>query len=296
MFQTHFIEPINSAISPFDFEIRSTIPQIPSDDESRLTPPERVFAVVNTTSDSITQLSTTHTAEEIAYLKRILDAMFDTVDSRRQEFFCLTPIQAIDLARPSRSAPSSSQAAESNQGLTKMEAQRTLEAFISEGWLEQSSSTNRYIRLSPRALMELRTWLVDTYNTVSNEDEDGEEEDENMIKFCFGCKDIVIIGQRCSDLNCKARLHHFCARNALRAARQQGGRANGQEGDKCPLCRKDWTGDHLVGEGAVRFPEGNSRRRTTGNGSRAENGRRSMVNGSGRGNDDQDSNEDGEEE
>ncbi|PNS13785.1 hypothetical protein CAC42_3278 [Sphaceloma murrayae] len=237
-----YITSLNTAVSPFDFEIRSTVPQnpYPLPDAG---PSDRVYALVNTTSDPITQLATTHTPDEIAFLKRVLDHMFETANSRRTEVYAVSPTDALRLSK----APASSQSEGSaNAGLTKSEAERCLESLVAEGWLEQSKKG--FYRLSPRALMELRTWLVETYNGPQEEGSEEEEEEEETVervKRCQGCREIVIVGQRCVDLECGVRMHDFCARNALRAA------GGGRGGDKCPGCGKGWTGEVLVGEKAA---------------------------------------------
>jgi hypothetical protein len=49
--------------------------------------------------------------------------------------------------------------------------------------------------LSPRALMELRGWLVETYNeeAPAEGEEDEEESRWERVKFCETCRDIVTI-------------------------------------------------------------------------------------------------------
>ena len=54
-----YISAANTAISPLDLEIRSTFHQQTRD---------RCYALVNTTSDALTQLATTYTADEIAFV------------------------------------------------------------------------------------------------------------------------------------------------------------------------------------------------------------------------------------
>lgn len=55
-----FIATANSAIFPFDLEIRSTFHQ---------TSRTRVFALINSTSNALTQLATVHSTDEISFLK-----------------------------------------------------------------------------------------------------------------------------------------------------------------------------------------------------------------------------------
>lgn len=111
--------------------------------------------------------------------------------------------------------------------------------------------------------MELRGWLIETYNEDEEDDDDAEEgRPRQRIKFCAACRDIVTIGQRCPDLDCLGRLHDHCTRTMWRSQ-------NGAE--KCPLCKRDWQGHGFVGERAVNQDKrrstngvaaGSSRRRT----------------------------------
>ena len=180
-----YISAANNAISAFDYEIRSTYHQL-----SRI----RVYALINSTSDPITQIATTHTADEISFLKRVLDAMFETNNTSRSEIMAIKSIQAMNL----HSAPKASEVAEtqngsttqgsSGRGLTKEQAEKLLETLVGEGWFERSRKG--YYSLSPRALMELRGWLMDTYNDPGD-DEDDDDERVRRIKKCWQCKEII---------------------------------------------------------------------------------------------------------
>lgn len=61
-----------------------------------------------------------------------------------------------------------------------------MQNLLVEGWLEKSQKN--YFSLTPRALMELRSWLSDTYNYVN---ESGRKVER--IKFCAACRDIVTV-------------------------------------------------------------------------------------------------------
>ena len=157
------------------------------------TPPERVYALVNTTSDPLTQLATTYTVDEIAFVNRVFDAMFDTYNTKRSEAMVITAMQAIQLAKspagePSRrqsgNATQQTQASGTSQSLSMSQAEGMMKRLMEEGWLEKSRKG--FYSLSPRGLMELRGWLVATYN--------GENEDGvlvNKIKFCAACGEII---------------------------------------------------------------------------------------------------------
>ncbi|KAL3461826.1 Nse1 non-SMC component of SMC5-6 complex-domain-containing protein [Aspergillus heterothallicus] len=247
-----FIGAANSAISPFDLEIRSTLPQTQYKPEEHTTtdnaPPERVYALVNTTSDGLTQLATTYTADEISFVKRILDRMFETNNNRITEAMALSSIDAMQCAkvggesgnrRESGSATQQTQGGGAAQPLTMTQAEVVMRQLVEDGWFEQSR--RGFYTLSPRGLMELRGWLVATYN-----DENKNGRRNNKIKFCAACKDIVTIGQRCGNRECGGRLHDHCMRNFFRV----------QKAEQCPVCRAPWPGDKYVGERAVTSGQG----------------------------------------
>lgn len=176
-----YISAANQAISSFDLEIRSTEHQT-----SRV----RTYALINSTDDPITQLATSHSADEISYVKRVLDAMFETYNTARKEIMAITSKQAMRLnkapvASPGERQNGSNTPGSANQGLTMVQAEKLLKALVEEGWFELSEKS--FYSLSPRALMELRGWLIDTYN----DDDDDEPERVMRIKFCFACKEII---------------------------------------------------------------------------------------------------------
>jgi hypothetical protein len=252
-----YVHTVNSAISPFDFEIRSLQHQSSK---------ERVYAFVNTTSDALTQMSTMHSADEIAFVKRLLDAMFETYNTQRAEVMAITNFQALKLAKANdpqrRESQTQTQAA---QGLTMTQADKLLESMLEEGWFELSQKG--FYSLTPRSLMELRGWLIDMYNDQEEEDDDDDDDEEarhEKIKFCVACRDIVTIGQRCPNLPCNARVHNACARNMFRSMR---------ESETCPTCQTAWTNPPPVGEKAARSTaDGGGRRSTNGTSRRRSNG------------------------
>jgi len=177
-----YISTANRALSPLDLEIRSAFHQ-----QTR----ERHYALVNTTSDPLTQLATTYSADEIAYLKRLLDAMFDGQNNKgKREAMCLSGIEAVQLGRVSNRRETQNGMSQSNQSLTAREAESVLYKLLEEGWLEKSRSG--FYSLSPRALVELKGWLVDMYNE-SGEDEEEQGQGNHKIKFCHACKEIITV-------------------------------------------------------------------------------------------------------
>lgn len=243
-----YVHAVNNAISAFDMEIRSTAHQSNRGVE--------VFALVNTASDALTQMATVHSADEIAFVKRVLDCMFETNNTRRAEVMAVTGQQALQLAkvpdsngnrRESGAATQETQTQgvnSQNASLTMHQAEKTLRLLVSESWLEVSQKG--FYTLSPRALMELRGWLIDTYNDRDNDSDDSDEgHSHEKIKVCMACREIITQGQRCPDptLRCPARLHAHCVGKMWRA---QGGR------EVCPSCKKEWKEPLPVGEKAAR--------------------------------------------
>ncbi|KAI1339144.1 putative DNA repair protein Nse1 [Xylariaceae sp. FL0016] len=248
-----YVSAASNAISLFDMDIRSTLHQ-----KSR----ERVWAIINTSSDPMTQLATLHSAEEIAFVKRVIDAMFEKYNSPRMEVMALDEMQANKL----RTAPRPAQEDEDmedagNQpstqalkGLKSSEAEAMMRSMVDEGWFERSREG--LYSLTPRALLELRSWLLESYN-----DPDAEEGEWQRVKFCEACKEIVTVGQRCSDVTCMARLHDICEAAFWRTRRAQ----------TCPKCDKEWDGQHFVGEKAVTETQAYQRGRRRSKGARNSN-------------------------
>jgi hypothetical protein len=208
-----YVAAAASVLSMYDYEIRSSLHQVTK---------ERTWAVVNSISDGVTQLATGRTADEMAYLRRLLDAMFDVYNTRRREVMAVTSMQALEKRVIKGEA--------GGGGLTHEQAERLLGVLGSEGWLERSKEG--WYSLSPRALMELRGWLVEMYN---DEEEEGGWQ---RIKFCEACKEIVTVGQRCMNLECNVRLHDIC----------QAAFWNSRPGKKCPRCETAWEGKAFVGQ------------------------------------------------
>ncbi len=73
-----------------------------------------------------------------------------------------------------------------------VQAEKVLKGLVEEGWFEKSRKG--FYSLSPRGLMELRGWLIETYNDVGDEEEEQEEEEPvPKIKSCFACKEIITV-------------------------------------------------------------------------------------------------------
>ncbi|KAL7628076.1 hypothetical protein AAE478_002273 [Parahypoxylon ruwenzoriense] len=247
-----YVSAASAAASPFDMEIRSTTHQ---------TRRERVWALVNTTSDPLTQLATLHSSDEIALVRRVIDAMFDKYNSPRLEVICLDEMQANKLRTVPRNEDNENNdegGAEGEQqqqtqstlkGLKSSEVESVMRSMVDEGWFERSREG--FYGLSARALMELRSWLVEAYN-----DPDAGDDEWQRVKFCEACREIVTVGQRCAERDCNVRLHDACGEVFFRTRER-----------KCPRCTREWTGRHFVGERAVTETEAYQRgRRRSGRG------------------------------
>jgi len=176
----------NSAVSAYDFEIRSTNHQITK---------TRTYSLINSASDPTTQLATTFSADEISFLKRVLDAMFETNNTPRAEICAITSQQALHLNKPDQNRRTT-QGEEETQGsigqaVTLTQAENVLKSLVGQGWFERSRKG--YYSLSPRALMELRGWLIETYNDDDESDEDGARARPQRVKQCHACKEIVTV-------------------------------------------------------------------------------------------------------
>jgi hypothetical protein len=242
---TNMIHTINGNIHAFDMEIGWTYPQ----SAVSRTPDDAIYALVNLSSDPQTQLATTHSPDEIAYVRRVLDGIFETNNTKGREIMAIRGIDAINLSKPRGGRDSAvgingtqteSQAA-ANTALTKERAEKVLGSLVQEGWFERSRAG--YYTLSPRGLIELKGWLVETYN----EEEDEADEDGLLwqrIKTCNACREIVTVGQRCADVDCTCRFHEFCATSFF----------NNQRDRKCPVCKTEWGTSNYVGEKAASGP------------------------------------------
>lgn len=251
-----FIDIARQAVSLFDYDIRSTVHQSTK---------QRIYTLVNTTSDPQTQLATTYSPDELSFIKRLFDAMFEAYNTPRMEIMALTQMQAIKLARPNRrqsqmEGEESTQTGPIDRGLKHSEVEDVLASLVDGGWLERSRA--KFYSLTPRGLLELRPWLTETYN-----DPDAEPDEWQRVKQCEACKDLITYGLRCGEPDCTFRLHDICEDAFWRV-----------RGDKkCPKCSREWSGSHYVGERAVTQTEAYQRGRRRSGPSAGGGGRRSTL-------------------
>lgn len=118
-----------------------------------------IWALVNLASDTVIQSATHHTPEEIAFFRRVLDAMFETNNQRNAEVFAVKRGDAERLhkaPREERTVTSTGEGqatASAPKGLTMYEAQQALAAFVEEGWLERSKYVHLILSLPCRVLV-----------------------------------------------------------------------------------------------------------------------------------------------
>lgn len=235
---TSTIQTINAKIEPYDFEIRSI-----KDQHTK----ELTYAFVNKTSDSLTQLATKFSASEIAYIRRVLDRMFETNNTPTRPVMALKHTEASQLARSRRNRqsqlngnPDDAEATQAaDPGISIQEADEVLDALVSEAFFQRSRSG--YYSLAPRAIMELGAYLKETYNEAAEDAEDGVE--TIRIHDCEGCRELVTHGIRCNNSECGVRWHDNCA-NSYYLGRSR-------EQKKCPKCDTQCSGNLFVGERAV---------------------------------------------
>ena len=241
---TSTIQTVNAKVEPYNFEIRSALNQ----HNKVLT-----YAFVNKTSDPVTQLATRFSPSEIAFIRRMLDHMFETNNTHTRQVMALRHNEASQLARNLRRNRQSqingpddaadSQAAD--QGITIQEADAVLDALVHDGFFEKSPS--KYYSLAPRALMELGPYLKEMYNADRAADDDDDDDDEppvTRIHDCEGCRELMTHGIRCNNLECGVRWHDACANQYYRGTPR--------DARKCPVCKAQCTGDAYVGERAAR--------------------------------------------
>ena len=111
-----------------------------------------------------------------------------------------TQLQAVGLhkapsgGRQSTSNDPSQTQSAASQSLSMTQAEKVILHLIEEGWLQKSQ--RGYLSLTPRALMELRGWLVLEYN------DDG----ATKIKTCSACKDLITVVSQLDPMASKTDL------------------------------------------------------------------------------------------
>jgi hypothetical protein len=138
-------------------------------------------------------------------------------------------------------------------GLARPAALQALSRFVQEGWLHKSSSD--FYSLTPRSLMELQTYLQEMYGPEQDDADmvDATRPDRSrqaqLIKPCVLCKELVLQGYRCTDLDCSARIHSFCF--------SKWEDLSTSSGRKCRTCQRQiWDREQMLPVGERVFKRG----------------------------------------
>ncbi|RMZ72377.1 hypothetical protein GMOD_00010240 [Pyrenophora seminiperda CCB06] len=248
------LQTLNTRLLPLDYEIRPT--------KSQSQPPTTYYALVNNASDALTQLATTLSVPEMGFLRRLLDCMFETNCTQVREVMAVKGTMAVNLARPGRGGRDGRQSGvhgmgegeeeggvAPDPGISLHEAEALLAKLVDNSFLEKSP--RGYYSLAPRSLLELRSYLKETYNDDGDDDEEEGGGGGGVIRIrdCHGCKEIVTVGIRCNNRVCGVRWHDGCANAWYRGSK--GGRER-----RCPLCKTVCGGNVFVGERADRVDGG----------------------------------------
>ena len=252
------IDECNAVLEPFDFEIRSTRDQIDRHTIYALVGPllQNVFSFpanparrqINTASDTLIQTATPHSADEIAFFRRLLDAMFETNNTLNAEVLAVKANDAIHLNKKD----------DGTAALTLKAAEDALGAFVDEGWLAKSryppippvgyqpttdTDSNNWYSLAPRGLLELAGYLKTTYNDGGSDSDDETAGSGDRVKSCEACREIITVGLRCGDLRCRARFHRPCEDQYFKVHRER----------RCPLCKAAWDAEPVGEEAAAKL-------------------------------------------
>ncbi|KAL1888335.1 hypothetical protein Sste5346_009615 [Sporothrix stenoceras] len=264
-----YINQAKSALMPLDFDIRSaTNERAVSDGGGYNSNDHRVWVLVSTDNDPKSHLAVLFTPRKLAFIYRLLDALFDTYNTPRIEALCLTEQQALKLSRPPRTTARQSvgadaegagagaagaDAANRDKGLKHSVVLSLLASLVRQGWL--SKSAQGFYALTTRALLELEPFLVDQYN----EEPAGTTTATSWqrIKYCAACRELITSGLRCATPTCTLRLHDHCE-EAFWRTQARGSNTR----HRCPKCEAPWgkaeeangevTGKlHFIGERAI---------------------------------------------
>lgn len=94
------------------------------------------------------------------------------------------------------------------------EAETTIKLLVNDGWLHENEGK---ISTGIRTIIELKSYLK------SNFELEGDE--------CFVCNQIVTKGEKCVNVECKARLHFSCSNRRFQISNIT---------PRCPVCSTHW--------------------------------------------------------
>ncbi|CAK7562332.1 MAG: hypothetical protein SEPTF4163_000174 [Sporothrix epigloea] len=280
-----YINQAKAALAPLDFDIRTATDERSmgsgSGSGGRSSNDHRVWVLVSTDNDPKSHLAVLFTPRKLAFLHRLLDALFDTYNTPRIEALCITEQQALKLSRPPRTQSATRPSLGDGEGVASQAAAATtrdmglkhsvllslLASLVRQGWL--SKSAQGFYALTTRALLELEPYLVETYNEPADPTQGPNVADTwQRIKYCAACRELITSGLRCATPTCTLRLHDHCEEVFWRTqqGRQNRGGENRADRHMCPKCNAPWgkaedaSGEvegklHFIGERAITSTE-----------------------------------------
>ncbi|TKY88883.1 hypothetical protein EX895_002124 [Sporisorium graminicola] len=173
---------------------------------------EHMLALVNTKADKLIQGATRYTANEIAFIKKLVEEIFKA----KKETYSLPALEAVRLGSKVRTH------------LTRDATEELLKNLVDHRWIDYSS--DGIYTLSTRSLLELRNYLQSEFG-------------EDYYHTCTHCKDLVTLGIGCMNTSrgCTTRYHLHCARNTIGSAVDDDDALYRlSEGFSCPNCKRVW--------------------------------------------------------
>lgn len=170
----NFILPIQQVLRPYDLDLQRVF-----------FGDEFLWGVVNLNGDAIAQLATTYTAEEVAAYKRVMDCLSSAPGHHITALEATMAIQRTDASIK----------------CTASKAEAILAEFLDDKWLHQLNDRKGPVVLGPKAVLELRTYLVE----------------ERLFSECTFCAGLIVNGSQmgCSGFTtgqCPVVLHEQCGR------------------------------------------------------------------------------------
>ncbi|CAO3630751.1 unnamed protein product [Cunninghamella blakesleeana] len=164
-----FIGVMDHQLHNLDYAIRQT------HDQSTGTP---LYIFINTKQDEMTQIATTYDANQLEYLRKLIELIVTEDDEK----YSIGSLKAIKLGQ------------QLSPPITQKASEELLEQLVEEGWLNESKG--EYF-MSMRIITELHHYLKEQFG--------------DLIKECTLCSEIITMGEMCSYQSCEVRLHRHCA-------------------------------------------------------------------------------------
>ncbi len=266
-----YVSRAKAALAPLDFDVRTAVDERHGERDHKNNRPEQLWVLTSTDPDPRAHLAVLFAPRKLAFVHRLLVALFDTLNTPRMEALCVTEQQALRLSRPPREARedglagAAGAAGAADKGLKHSVVLALLASLVRQDWLARSTSdtlfggtgsAGGFYSLTTRALLELEPFLVATFNDPDAPPSTGANAWQR-IKYCSACRELVTKGLRCGTPTCMLRLHDRCEEPFWRtqvAARRRNRRgrddAGGDTRPTCPHCHEPW-GKYEDAEGNV---------------------------------------------